>query len=119
MSAGEDPPVTAERLQELLQCRDNPAPVPILKQRAETRVVRDLRDLAVKGCSEQVRALAHCTEGKMLSVIWHCRALSKAVDACMAVYTLDESLKDEMRRRYVLSFFSLILFSFWFPIPLR
>lgn len=115
-SAADDPsanlPVTKERLAELVAAKDNDAPVPILRQRADTWAVRDLldlargSDLARKGCDGHLRKLAECMQGRYLSVIWHCCAVSKAVDACMAVYTMDESLKDEslkdeMRRRYV------------------
>lgn len=63
--------------------------------------MRELKNVALKGCDEEVRAFAACAEGKLLSVIWHCRALSKAVDQCLDRYSKDEVLKDEMRREYV------------------
>lgn len=92
--------ITDEELHDLLQSRSNTDPVPILIHKAENRVLRELRDIAVKGCDEHVKRLAECAEGKLLSVVWHCRKYSKAVDACMREFGADEALKDELRRRY-------------------
>ncbi|PXF42405.1 hypothetical protein BWQ96_07925 [Gracilariopsis chorda] len=92
--------ITDEELHDLLQSRSNTDPVPILIHRAENRVLRELRDIAVQGCNEHVKRLAECAEGKLLSVVWHCRKYSKAVDACMREFGADEALKDELRRRH-------------------
>lgn len=73
--------------------------VPILKQKAENRIMRELKEVAIRACDGQIRALAQCAEGRMLSVVWHCRSHSKAVDACMHEFSKDEALKDELRRR--------------------
>ncbi|CAN8063778.1 unnamed protein product [Agarophyton chilense] len=85
---------------DIMQNRSSTDPVPVLIHSAENRVTRELRDLAVKGCDEHVRRLAECAEGKLLSVIWHCRKYSKAVDVCMREFGGDEALKDELRRRH-------------------
>lgn len=94
--------ITNEELNELMECRSNRDPVPILIHKAENKVIRELRDIAIKGCDEHVKVLAKCAEGKLISVVWHCRVHSKAVDACMRSYANDKALKDELRRRYVI-----------------
>lgn len=90
---------STEYLQQLHEAKSSTDPVPTLTHKAENRVLRELRDLALRGCDAHVRALAECTEGKILGVIWHCRKFSKAIDACMKEFGKDEALKDEVRRR--------------------
>eukprot|EP00177_Eucheuma_denticulatum_P000858 GFKZ01001552.1.p2 GENE.GFKZ01001552.1~~GFKZ01001552.1.p2 ORF type:complete len:101 (+),score=9.54 GFKZ01001552.1:171-473(+) len=92
-------PVTQEQLDDLLGARGNTDQVPILKHKAENRVMRELKEVAIRACDDHLRALAECAQGRMLSVVWHCRAHSKAIDECMRAFGQDESLKDEMRRR--------------------
>lgn len=94
-------PVTQEQLDDLLAARDSTEMVPILKHKAENRVMRELKEVAIRACDKQVRALAQCAEGRLLSVVWHCRSHSKAIDLCMREFARDEALKEEMRRRYV------------------
>lgn len=106
------PPITEEHLADLLASRSNTSPVPILKHKAENSVRRQLKDVAIKGCAFHVRALAECTDGKLISVIWHCRHLSKAIDSCMRQFGDDELLKDEMRRRFVTFLISVFCTSF-------
>lgn len=103
-----EPPITEEHLADLLASRSNTSPVPILKHKAENSVRRQLKDVAIKGCAFHVRALAECTDGKIISVIWHCRHLSKAIDSCMRQFGDDELLKDEMRRRHGVKFPSAV-----------
>lgn len=91
--------VTEEQLSDLLSARSSTEPVPLLKHKAENSVKSQLKDVALRGCDASVRALAQCAEGKLLSVVWHCRVHSKAVDACMNAFANDEALKDELRRR--------------------
>lgn len=91
--------VTGAELEDLVACRTSLDPVPILKHKADNVVMRRLKEVALRGCEGHVRALAECSEGRLLSVVWHCRTFSKAVDKCMREYGSDEALKDELRRR--------------------
>lgn len=93
--------VSQAELEDLVAARASRDPVPILKHKADAVVMRRLKDVALRGCEGHVRTLAECSEGRLLSVVWHCRAFSKAVDQCMREYGADEHLKDELRRRYV------------------
>lgn len=93
--------MTQAELDDLLASRGSTEMVPILKNQADNVVMRDLKNVALRGCEANVRALAECSEGRTVSVVWYCRAFSKAVDKCMREFRDDEALKDELRRRYV------------------
>lgn len=92
-------PATQEQVKDLLEARESTAMVPILKNKAENRIMRELKEVAIRACDDHIRALAQCAEGRLLSVVWYCRSHSKAVDECMRKFGRDEALKDEMRRR--------------------
>lgn len=92
-------PATQEQVDDLLNARKSTEKVPILKHKAENCVMRELKEVAIRACDNEIRALAQCAEGRVLSVVWHCRSYSKAVDACMHKFAKDEPLKDELRRR--------------------
>jgi rRNA-processing protein FCF1 len=77
------------------------APVPILKKRSENRVVRELKKVAIKGCGAQLQALSDCSQDRLFSVAWACRRQNAAVNACLAVFSEDDELRDELRRKYV------------------
>lgn len=109
MSGRESKPApTLAEVEDLLNGRKNVDPVPILTHRAESRVTGELRMVAIVGCGDKVRDLAKCAEGRTFSVVWYCRQFNRAVQTCMKEYKADESLKDEMRRRYeiILSIFT-------------
>lgn len=95
-------PVTQAELDDLLASRGSTEMVPILKHKADNGVMRELKHVALRGCDAHVRALAECAEGRLVSVVWYCRAFSKAVDKCMHEFGNDEALKDELRRRCVM-----------------
>lgn len=91
--------VTQEEYDDLMRCRSSTEAVPILKQRAENRIQRELRDVALRGCVGEIEAFARCASDKVLSVVWKCRSQNRAMDRCMKQIGKDEALKDEMRRR--------------------
>ena len=95
------PKISDEEFDDLLNSRGNTGPVPILRSRAETRVIRELKEIALKGCDDLVGELARCAQGKVFSVVWKCRSQKQAVDACMRRFAEDQGLQNEMRRRYV------------------
>lgn len=93
--------ITDEQLEDLLSSRGSTDPVPILKHRSEDRILRELKQVALKGCDDIVADLARCTEGKLFSVVWKCRQHKRAVDECLRGFSKDDALKNEMRRRCV------------------
>lgn len=80
--------------------KDGPILEPVLKKEAERMVMKKLRELAIEGCGDEVRAFAECASGKMFSVAWKCRDKNKAVKKCMDDFRNDEDLKNELRKRY-------------------
>jgi hypothetical protein len=73
--------------------------MPILKNRSENRVTRELKKVAIKGCGEQLQALSDCSQGRLISVVWACRKQNADVNACLAVFSKDDELRDELRRK--------------------
>lgn len=93
--------VTDEQLADLLSSRSNTDEVPILQRKAEDRIRRELRDVALKGCAREITDFAKCAQGRVLSVVWACRSLNRNVDKCMKQFANDEALQDVLRRRFV------------------
>lgn len=94
--------MTDAELDELLKARSDADPVPILKQKAEDRIRRELRTVAIKACSKELGEFAECAKGRLLSVLFVCRPLNKAVDKCMKNFADEEVLQDVIRRRFVI-----------------
>lgn len=92
---------TDEELEGILQARQNTDAVPILKRNAEDRIRRKLRDVAMKACSKELGEFAECAKGRTLSIAFACRQLNKAVDTCMKTFANEETIQDELRRRFV------------------
>lgn len=107
MSHNKGTSVSQEEFEDLVRWSKSTEVVPILQHKAENRISRQLRDVALRGCSKEIESFAQCARGKTISVAWTCRSLNQAVDKCMKVHGNDEGLRDEMRRRFV---FFLILF---------
>lgn len=97
--------VSQEELEDLLQSRLRTDRVPILRYKAEERIRRELREVAMRGCASEIEAFAKCAKSRTFSVVWSCHSLNRSVDKCMKRFANDKPLIDEMRRRFVIFFF--------------
>lgn len=93
--------VTQSELEELVEGAEENAlkAVPVLQHKAENRVSREMREVALRGCARELEAFAACSSGRTLSVVWACRVQNRAMDGCMKTIGRDEVLRNEMRRR--------------------
>lgn len=93
--------VEQEEREEQQQGSSHEETVPVLKKRAESQVLNELKSLAFKACDDQIRALAECSTGRLFSVVWACRSHNNAVNECLATFSKNEELRDDLRRRFV------------------
>lgn len=73
---------------------------PILRKEAERRISERLRKVAIEGCQEEIRAFAECARGKMMAVVWDCRAENRVAKSCMQRFKENEKMRLELRREH-------------------
>lgn len=73
---------------------------PILRKEAERKLVEKMRQIALEGCTEEIKQFAECAKGRTLSVAWKCREPSQVARACMDKYKQDEELRLKMRLKH-------------------
>ena len=78
--------------------------IPILKRQAEYAAMSRLNEYALKQCDDKVREFAECTKDKLISVIWKCRPLQKAVNECVLPYIENKDLQNEFRKLHAKEF---------------
>lgn len=60
------------------------------KKFAEHQLRKELKEISLAKCKDQVQAFGKCAEEKGLMVVWTCQPLFKEVNACLAIHNSEE-----------------------------
>ena len=60
------------------------------KKFAEHQLRKELKEIALAKCRDQVQAFGRCAQENGLMVVWTCRPFFKEVNACLAIHNSEE-----------------------------
>ncbi|KAG0303229.1 hypothetical protein BGZ98_006876 [Dissophora globulifera] len=72
----------------------------ILTRAEEEYLFKTLKANALKECDPIVKEFVECTHGKLVSVLWGCRAQHKAMNKCLMAQTTQADM-DKLKIQYL------------------